>query len=55
MKRKTRSNTPKPKKPTDVFKQRLQYVCELLFGGKYTKFAEAAGYGASVRWFGEVV
>lgn len=53
--RKTRSDTPVPKKPTDVFKQRLQYVCELLFGGKYTKFAEAVGYERSVRWFGKVV
>lgn len=53
--RKTRSNTPKAKKPPDVFKQRLQYVCELLFGGKYTKFAEAAGFGKSHIWFGRVV
>lgn len=53
--RKTRSNTPKPKKPTDVFKQRLQYVCETLFNGKYTKFAEAVGYAQCVTWFGKVV
>lgn len=54
MRKRTRK-VPRTKKANDIFKQRLQYVCELLFGGHYTNFADAAGYKNNKTWFGRLV